>query len=49
MKKMIISAFALLAGGAAFAEVPEACKITIEGDDAMKFNVASVSLAQRFR
>lgn len=43
MKKMIISAFALLAGGAAFAEVPEACKITIEGDDAMKFNVASVS------
>lgn len=44
MKKLMIPALAVLMSAGAFAEVADACKISIEGDDSMKFNVASVTI-----
>lgn len=42
MKKLLIPVFAVMMSAAAFAN--DACKIVIEGDDAMKFNVAEAKV-----
>ena len=42
MKKMILPALFVLMGSAAYAN--DACKITIEGDDAMKFNLSELTI-----